>query len=89
VTGNITPRLNPRRRSIFSSGKRLCPKTHGTPTSRKSIFTVAHSDEADVVDTIYRILNEPHESGAAFGAVKKQFLDLRQAEDWYGKQTAC
>jgi len=47
---------------------------------------VAHSDEADVVDTIYRILNEPHESGAAFGAVKKQFLDLMQAEDWYGKK---
>jgi uncharacterized protein with gpF-like domain len=50
------------------------------------IFTVAHSDEADVVDAIYRILNEPYESGAAFGTVKSQFLDMMRDVGWYGKK---
>ncbi|GAB6392296.1 MAG: phage head morphogenesis protein [Treponematales bacterium] len=47
---------------------------------------MAHSDEADVVDTIFRILNESHESGAAFGTVKSQFLDMMRNAGWYGKK---
>jgi uncharacterized protein with gpF-like domain len=47
-------------------------------------FTVAHSVEANVVDSIHGLLNKAMANGESFGAFKKGMLEMMEKEGWYG-----
>ena len=47
-------------------------------------FTVAHSIEADVLDTIHGLLNKAMAGGEAYDTFKKGMLEMMRKEGWYG-----
>lgn len=47
-------------------------------------FTVAHSNEASVLDTIHGLLNEAIKEGLPIQDFQKGMLDMMEAAGWYG-----
>jgi hypothetical protein len=47
-------------------------------------FTVAHSNEAAVLDTIHGLLNKAVKEGMAFQDFKNGMLDMMREKGWYG-----
>lgn len=47
-------------------------------------FTVAHSNEAAVLDTIHGLLNEAMQHGLSFQDFRNGLLDMMSAKGWYG-----
>ena len=47
-------------------------------------FTVAHSNEAAVLDTIHGLLNKAVKEGLGFQDFKNGILDMMKDKGWYG-----
>jgi SPP1 gp7 family putative phage head morphogenesis protein len=47
-------------------------------------FTVAHSNEAAVLDTIHGLLNDAIKEGKPFNDFRNGMLDMMKAKGWYG-----
>jgi hypothetical protein len=47
-------------------------------------FTVAHSIEADILNTLHGLINDAIKNGEAYGSWRKKALELMHEKGWYG-----